>query len=444
MLTLVQRDLESGTPLADLLPRTAVSGLIDGRRRWAGGKYDVNFWFGATDVRGDSAAILRQQLSSRRYWQRPDADHVDVDPSRRLLRGTFFGIGHSKMAGRHWLWDIDFGYESPGFEANDIGAFGAVDNRFFFNTMRYRETQPGRLYRDYEFGVGNDNGWSYDWTHRNSGVFTYAEVTLANYWEVFAEYGTNRGGLSDRLTRGGPLMANADNHFVSIELENREGARNGWGIDIEGSKYNDGSFANALELNFSVRPGPQLELSFDPAWQRERDSRQYIATEPAGRAETFGNRYVFAAVDLSEVSGRLRANYTFTPNLSLETYAEPFAASGRFHSFGELRVPRSRDLIMYGTAGSTIVRNADGSHTVTDANGTFDIEPQDFNVRSFRSNVVLRWEWRPGSTMFVVWQQDRSGERLFRPARPGDLFDALNTRGDNIFAVKISYWLALD
>src|SRR5688500_16952850 len=444
MLTLVQRDLDTGTPLADLLPRTAASGLIEGRKRWAEGAYDVNFWLGATDVRGDSAAILRQQRSSRRFWQRPDADHVSVDPSRRKLRGSFFGFGHSKMAGRHWLWDVDYGYETPGFEPNDIGAYGTVDNRFFNTRLRWRETQPARWYRDYAIAFGTEQGWAYDWLRRFSGAFASVDVTLPNYLEVNLEHGINIGGMSDRLTRGGPLMANADNFFTSLEIESREGARNRWALDLEGGKNDNGGFQSAIEMSFSVRPGSQLELSFDPLWERGRDTRQFIETVPSGRPETFGSRYVFAAVDLSEVSARLRANYTFTPNLSLETYAEPFAASGQFHTFGELLAPRSGDLLLYGTAGSTIVRNPDGSHTVTDANGTFDIEPQDFNVRSFRSNVVLRWEWRPGSTLFAVWQQDREGDRAFRHARPRDLFDAFNTRGDNFFAIKVSYWLALD
>jgi hypothetical protein len=149
-------------------------------------------------------------------------------------------------------------------------------------------------------------------------------------------------------------------------------------------------------------------------------------------------------VDLSEVSGRLRVNYIFTPNLTLETYAEPFAASGKFHSFGELLEPRSRELLVYGTSGTTITRNSDGSHTVTEGASSFDIDPEDFNVRSFRSNVVLRWEWRLGSTLYVVWQQDRSGDRAWAPARPRHLLDALDTRGANFLALKLSYWLPVD
>jgi hypothetical protein len=192
-----------------------------------------------------------------------------------------------------------------------------------------------------------------------------------------------------------------------------------------------------------MRPGTQLELSLDPEWTQGRDARQYVATVPGGRAVTFNSRYVFSAVDIQELSARVRVNYTFTPNLTLETYAQPFAASGRFHSFGELTAPRARDLLRYGTNGTTIVRNSDGSHTVTDGASTFDIDNEDFNVRSFRSNAVLRWEWRPGSTLFVVWQQDRAADRVFAPVRPGDLLGALGAHGENVFAVKVNYWLSL-
>jgi hypothetical protein len=441
---MVQRDLEPGTPLADLLARSAASALLDARKRWAGGKYDVNVWFSATDVRGDSAAILRQQLSSRRYWQRPDAADVDVDPSRRAMHGTYFGIGHSKMAGRHWLWDIDYRQETPGFEPNDIGAYGQVGTRFAFTELGFRETQPGRWYRDYETGVGSENGWLYDWTRRFNSAFVYFNTTLRNYWQFSADYYRALGGLDAGLTRGGPLMGTPAEQGMTLELEGPDGARNGWGVDYSAGTDRNGGFYNSVELSLSARPGTQLEVSFDPEWSRRRDTRQYISTEAGGRPQTFGSRYVFSAVDLNEVSGRIRVNYTFTPDLSLETYAEPFAASGQFHSFGELLAPRSRQLLPYGASGPTIVRNADGSHTITEGASSFDIESQDFNVRSFRSNVVLRWEWRPGSTAFLVWQQDREADRVFRTARPGDLFDALNTRGDHLLALKVSYWLALD
>ena len=208
-------------------------------------------------------------------------------------------------------------------------------------------------------------------------------------------------------------------------------------LRANGGRTRSTSFGPNVDIKLLGRFSSSLALN----WSHNiRDNQWY------GRnTDSLGvDQYTFAHLDQTTTSATMRLNYTFTPNLSLETYAEPFAASGQFHSFGELLVPRSRQLLLYGTGGTSIQRNADGSHTVTDGAATFDIEPQDFNVGSFRSNVVLRWEWRPGSTAFLVWQQDRSGDRVFRTARPGDLFDAFKTRGDNILALKVSYWLALD
>lgn len=443
IVTLVQRDVEQGTPLADLLPRSAYSGLVEGRLRWAGGAYDVNSWLGYTNVRGDSVAILRQQRSSRRYFQRPDADHVEVDPMRRILGGTTFGLGHSKLAGEHWTWDIDFLFQAPGFEPNDMGSFGAVDTRTFNTRLRWRETQPTRWYRRYEVAVGTQYDWNFDgMRRRNDNLISFSSM-LPNFWRLNGDLTYSQGALSDRLTRGGPIMGTPAGTRWGVILQNRIGARNGWGVDLSGRRDENGGWAQDLELSFSLRPGDRWEMSVDPLWSRGTDTRQFVTTESNGRSETFGTRYVFAHVDLSEISGQFRLNYTFTPNLTLETYVEPFAASGRFHRFGELLAPGRRELLEYGTNGTTIMGNSDGTHTVADGNQTFDIDNQDFNERSFRSNAVLRWEWRLGSTLYLVWQQNRSAQLPFAPARPGQLFGALRARGENVLAVKVSYWTAL-
>jgi len=153
---------------------------------------------------------------------------------------------------------------------------------------------------------------------------------------------------------------------------------------------------------------------------------------------------MFSFTDRSTFSMPLRLNYIATPDLSLEAYAEPFAASGRFYDFGELPAPRSRDLRMYGSDGTRIQQQEDRSYLVSADGEEFRLRFRDFNVRSFRSNAVLRWEWRPGSTLFVVWQQDRYGEET-RGALvgPRSLLETLNAAGDNILALKVTYWLPL-
>jgi hypothetical protein len=442
MITAVHRDLDAGSPLAQLLAKDAFSAIADGRYRWGDGTYDVNFWAGYTLVRGDTLAMLRQQRSSRRYWQR--VDNFRVDSSRRQLTGGNFGIGHSKMAGRHWRWDVDYGHETPGFEPNDIGAFGTVDNRFLDASLRWRENQPSTRYRAYEIGAGIDHDWSYGWLRRGRSAEIFGNITLPNFWRMFANYGMSGRSFSDRLTRGGPVMATPAGWNASVELLNREGSRYEFGVDAGTERSEDGSWESNVELELGMRLGDRWDLTIDPEFGRARSMRQFITTLPVASNATYNNRYIFAAVDQSEISAQLRVSYTFTPNLTLETYAEPFVSSGRFHTFGELRAPRSSELLVYGTEpGSTIVRNDDGSHTVTDPQDTFDIDNEDFNVRSFRSNAVLRWEWRPGSTLFLVWQQNREADRLFGTARPGDLFNTLGAPGENFLAVKLTYWTAL-
>jgi hypothetical protein len=193
-----------------------------------------------------------------------------------------------------------------------------------------------------------------------------------------------------------------------------------------------------------LRPTPRWQLSIGPGYEKRVDDQQYVATLDGGRAETFGQRYVFAFIDRSTISAQIRLNFTFKPDLNLEFYGEPFAASGRYYRFGELAVPGGRARRIYGTDGTDAVVESDGSLAVTDGGSSFIIENQDFNVLSFRSNLVLRWEWRLGSTLYVVWQQDRRGsgapgERV----GPDDLFRSFGSTGDNIFAIKTTFWFGL-
>jgi len=233
-------------------------------------------------------------------------------------------------------------------------------------------------------------------------------------------------------------------------LKNRAGSQTQWSGQANYQSNDIGDYTWRVGASLSARPTPSLEVSVRPDYRNERGTRgtfsgpinrQYLTTVPGGRPETFGNRYVFGFPDRTTLSTQFRASYTFKPDLTLDVYAEPFAASGRYLAFGETRVPGARDLRVYGLDGTSIVRLEDGSYQVTDGADTFGLANRDFNVRSFRSNVVLRWEWRPGSTLFVVWQQNReSRESQGAHVGFGDLFESLTANGDNIFAVKTTVW----
>ena len=441
-LTGVRRDLAPGSPLAALVPEQAVTGLVDGRLRWAGGGMDVSAFAAFSHVTGDSLAILRLQRSSRRYFQRPDADHVEVDAGRTSLSGTFLGINHSRMRGRV-LWDVDYVQSAPGLELNDLGQMGSTDFRAVNGNVRYRETRPGKHFRAYEAGMFADAGWNFGGVRTWTSVGGFASARLPDFSSVAMDLVRRLPAQSDDLTRGGPLMGTGAAWIASVGVDGRPGGRTEWeaGVDLFRSEL--GSWRTAADLELRFRPGPRWELSVDPRWSRGAEARQYVTTREGGPAATFGRRYVFAHLERNEVAMQIRLNYALSPDLTLETYAEPFASSGRFHGFGELPAARSRALRTYGEDGTTIVRSEEtGERTVTDGADTFVLPHLDFDVRSFRSNAVLRWEWRPGSTLFVVWQQDRS-RRDARWTRldPSDAFASLGAAGDNLLAVKLTYWI---
>jgi hypothetical protein len=209
----------------------------------------------------------------------------------------------------------------------------------------------------------------------------------------------------------------------------------GYGADELGGWWTE------LGGGVTFRPGARWELSFNPRMLHSVSARQYIDTQIDSTA-VYGERYVFSFIERSELVLVGRLNFAFTPDMTLEWYAEPFISSGRYYDFGELQAPGSRDLRAYGTDGTTISESGDGTYAVTDGGQSFEINQSDFNVLSYRTNLVLRWEWSPGSTVFLVWQQNRSGfEPIGNLVKPSGLWDAMTAPGENFLAIKITYWI---
>jgi len=233
---------------------------------------------------------------------------------------------------------------------------------------------------------------------------------------------------------------------ISSGLNSRPNRPVTWSASVNHANDELGGWSWTVRATLSVRPGARWQASVDPAYTRSADARQYVTTGTGGPAATFGGRYIFAFVERSQLSARFRLNYAVTPNFTVEAYAEPFAASGEYSKFGELSAARSRSLREYGAAGTgtTIIRNPDRSYTVTDGANTVSLPNLDFNRLSFRSNLVLRWEWMPGSTAYLIWQNNRQKATPFGTAvNAGNLFDAISADGDNFLALKVSYWIGV-
>jgi hypothetical protein len=420
MTTFVHRDLGAGDPLAQVLARNAFTVASDAVLRFKGGEYELTPLAGATLVTGDPAAIARIQRTSAHYAQRPDKHYAIYDPTRTSYPGYMFETRLNRVSGAHWIWSIRQEFQSPSLETNDIGRITAADGRNTNIDVRYRETTPGKVFRSYWVGVAHNSEWDYGGDRQNLRAQLYTNQTWKNFWTTQLTYSQWFRSQDWRLTRGGPMMETPARWTADFQLKSRPSGQTSWTGQFTVAATEDGGLTNQFVGHLSVRPGPRWQLAVDPHVLRQVDTQQYVATLDGGRPDTFGKRYVFGTIDRSTYSIQFRLGYTLKPDVNVDLYAEPFAASGRYPRLGELARPRSREILP----------------------GSFNLPDNNFNVRSFRSNVVLRWEYRPGSTLYLVWQQNRRvSEILADRVSLTDPFRSLTAPGTNYFIVKTSFWL---
>ncbi len=440
MLTAVERDFERGSPLPRQLVRHAYSGGADWNWRLRDGEYAVSGYLGFSHLRGKPAAITAIETSSAHYFQRPDATHVVIDTTRETFSGVVAAAEIERQAGKHWLWSVEAATESPEFEINDLGRLHSADNIEAVHTLTWRENHTlGPFRRFFVTAVGRHT-WNYGGDHLISQGRLRIQSTWKNFWSTGLFVGGRRHGLSDDLTRGGPLMGLPRGYTGGANIATNPAGdifSHAW-IETWWDQAN--SRGAVLGGGFTWRLGDRWELGLNPFYSRERDPRQYLATLDDGPPLTYGKRYIFGTIERTTLSLQTRVNFALTPDVTLEIYAEPFAASGHYLEFGQLEAPGSSEINRYGANGTDIDRE-NGLWHVTTADSSFSFRADDFRYHSFRSSAVARWEWRPGSTLFLVWQVNRSNtEASGKRVGPGSLFDGLTSDGDQYFGVKIDWW----
>ncbi len=440
----MHRDMEEGSPLADLYTRNALGVGANTLLRFKGGQYELRASGGGSFLNGSEKSVERWQRSSSHYAQRPDRDYARLDPTLRSLSGWSTQVNFDKTGGRHWLWGLYTKIDSESFETNDFALLNGADGWMTTANLRYRETQPGRVFRTYsvQFDVSTDT--TLRGLRQTGHARTTFNTTWINFWTTQVRLARNLATTSVSLTRGGPLMGRGPGWTAEISAGNRATSRTRMSGNLFMQSNDDGASTKRASGTFSMRPGPRWQLSLSPLFDRITEPQQYISTLGGGRPITFDNRYVFAFIDRSTASMEFRLGLTLKPDVNLDVYAEPFAASGHYYDYGELLAPGSRERITYGTAGTLLAIQPDGSELVTIGAVTIPLRNRDFNARSFRSNVVLRWEWRAGSTLYVVWQQDRADSRTLG-TRVGidDAFRSVTAPGSNIVLVKTSFWIPI-
>jgi hypothetical protein len=447
-LTAVNRAVDDGA--LDAVARTAgYVGGMDGELAWGGRSWILAGSLAGSHVAGSAASIAAAQRRSSRYFQRPDADHLDFDPERTSLDGYSLQLSLSKLGGRHWRSSAWYQETSPGFEANDLGYQVRADIRALTAYLSYREDRPGAVFREWNassYGLGT---WNLAGDNTRATARAQASGTLKSFWYLFGGVEAARRSWDDRLTRGGPLARFPGDAAVDFGVGSDERRSLSGEASFSASRTGAGGWGRTASLFLRARPTSALQLSVGPQLERRRGIAQYVGTmDDATATATLGRRYLFAGLDRTTLSLPTRVNWTFSPDLSLQLYAQPLIDVGDYTEFKELAAPRTYRFRTFGEDGSTALRDDAADRYLLDPDGAagparaFTVADPDFNFRSLRGNAVLRWEYRPGSTLFFVWQQQRSEEALLGDFRLGrDSGAMLRAPSENVFLIKATYWL---
>jgi hypothetical protein len=442
MLTSTHRWVNDST-LA-FLPTQATTGGLDFTRHFADRAWVLEASGVMSHVTGDPAAIRELQTNAVHYYQRPDADHLGVEPGRTSLtgHGGMVRFGRSESS-RLRLLD-HFHWYSPGLDLNDVGYLRQADllaNQVF---LGWSETVPKGLFRSYSFQVAREDAWDFGGLATRSSTELEASAQFKNKWRAEAHL-TYEDVVDTRMLRGGPALRWHDFYEGSLNGETDHSRRFWASFSGEHARArDDDSSASELGGRLNLRVSNRLSLSGSASYERLLDNLQYVATSDTAE----GPRWVLGRIDQDTWSFTFRVNLSITPDLTVQYYGSPFIGTGRYTAFKRATDTLARTnadrFHLYGP--DEIAYSAqDNSYRVTEAGGgpAYSFLNPDFSFRQFRSNLVARWEWKPGSSVYVVWSQGRTESVPYWNDSFQDNWDELwRTRPDNVFLVKLSYWFS--
>ena len=423
--TAVNRSLDPASE--PYLHRTAYTGGIDGRRRFAG-RFEVSGSLDVSRVAGTAAAIARTQRDPVHLYQRPGGP-LAYDSTRTSLSGTNLELRFAKVGGKRLVFETAFQRRSPGFEINDIGFLRQADQQAWTTWAALAFRNPNRVFRELRWNFNNWQYWSIAGLPTERAFNTNVHTQFNNRWWLHMGGTLGQIGATwcDRCARGGPAIRQ-DPYlapWAGIEGDDRKPlVPSFWANYWRGDQGRSESFElePALELKVSTR----FTTSLSATYERNRNDTQYFGTF----SDSSGSpHFTFAHLEQKTLSLTWRLGYTFTPSTSLQVYASPFVSKG---TYTDVREVGDTEAATYAARYQPY------------ADPAVSGDPGGFNVQEFRSNVVFRWEYRPGSTLFLVWSQGREGSSRVEGGKSfgGDLGDLFRERANHTFLVKISYWFA--
>ena len=447
MATSVYRDL--GDPyLQSRLSHHSEAFGVSSDSWWGKRTYRLMAQLAATHVEGDTAAMRRIRFGSAHFFQRPD--RPDTADARAPVTGMA-GLGGfariSKEQG-HWLWEVMTNFRSPAFNNNDIAFFSRADYWWMSANIFPLWTKPTKWYRQLFVIAGGQQQYTFDGDVNDREGRLYGQIQTLSYWNISSFWIHRASVFDDRLTRGGPLVRLPANDFYSVNVNTDSRKKIVGQFNASHNCDAEGQCGNSVSLGLELRPRSNVTVSFNPGIDHSQTGYQFVGSYADQTASNFyGNRYVFAHLEQNAISMDTRFNVTFSPTLTLELFMQPLIASGAFSHYNVFAAPRGARRIEYGKDFGTVTTSASGITVDADTLGggapSYTFPDPTFTFRSLRGNAVLRWEYHPGSTLFLVWTRSSQIPTLARGnIQFGDDVSALfQGPSENIFLLKATYWL---
>ncbi len=434
-----------GTELGWLRSDAYTAGL-DGRHRFGpGGNFEVRAGALGTRITGSTEALLLAQRSPVHFYQRPDADHLDLDPARTSLSGYSLDVKLEKIGGGNWRGGAYGHARSPGLDMNDVGFTRNADWLLSGAWLGYTQFRPSDRFRQWNVNLNQWAGWSYGGERRSTGVNVNGFAEYQTLWRSWFGVDHEFPAWSTDALRGGPRLWGPMYTSGNVGFGSDTRRRLSYGADANGRhEYGTGGASLGGGPFATLRIGGRAELYLSPRLSQNRNQWQYVTAAAGADGQP---RYVFGELAQTTASLTARASYAFTPRLTVQYYGQPFVSEGRYTRFLEVNDPASHSFatrfrVLDGDALRYDPARLQWEALQPDGSTNYRFGRPDFDVGQFRSNAVLRWEYRPGSAFFLVWSQARD-----HSGRDGDLPLATASRrlaraeGTNVFLLKMSYWI---
>lgn len=428
----------------DFLRRDAYTGGVDLDHQFLNRNLWLQAAFAVSHVRGSKEAMIETQRSSSRYFQRPDQHYVSVDSNTTSLTGTAQKLVLAKVNG-HIRGAVGLMGYGPGFEVNDLGFLRSVNEVTEFVWLAYTDWNPTKYFQHYQINFNQWTGWDYTPFFMGQGGNVNAHFTLLNNWDIGGGYNINLPGYSASALRGGPKIYQPRNRnfWYYFESDSRKNVSFGY----SGGHYYDPTGSRSYEISpwLHLRPKRNIQLSIGPGfhYNLDRDSWVGSAEDQNGKPQ-----YFFAKMSQQILSLTIRADYTITPNLSIQYYAQPYFTAGKYSHYERVnnRLNENHDQRFEALDSQQMIYDSENEEYRIDENRDgvtdyyFSPDYTDFNFKQFNSNLVIRWEYSTGSVLYLVWSQgitDFEDQGHFQMRRD---FDTLfRTATDNVLLLKVSY-----